>query len=424
MAQVILLQRKYGAGFTLPFMLVYQNSSVGSFTFEAGDSAISKASSAMANTTNLPTAVTGADGLYSVLLTDAEMQATTISLKFEDVSIPTSFDVVHVFIDTYGDAAAMHQFDISVDQPTVSLGEQGLENAYNMSTSANSAIGLNNLVADTSGMPADPSIGTYLDKIMNKDSGQTFSQATDSLEAFSVSGSAGAPSVQSIVDGVWSQDTSAQQDAGTRGKEASDSKTDNTAILVDTVNILSTVPTSAENAAATLSAVSSANNSPNTIGALINDVSTVDSNVSLVLSDSNAILVDTNEMQGKLPSGTISSFNPSVSAVNLNPSQSGVTVGTVNSVVDLGTTARSRVNTEVNDVLDTAQTAMTSIPADNTATLKQMLQFTYSYWRNRRSQTPTVRTVYQEDGTSTLATGTISESGSGGSAIIDVGELG
>lgn len=64
-------------------------------------------------------------------------------------------------------------------------------------------VNLDHMASVASGIP-NPTIGTYVDKIMNKNSGQTFDQSTDSLEAIRDAGSGG-PTASQIADAVWDE---------------------------------------------------------------------------------------------------------------------------------------------------------------------------------------------------------------------------
>jgi hypothetical protein len=61
-----------------------------------------------------------------------------------------------------------------------------------------------------------PTIGSLFDLLMNKDSGQTFAQATDSLQAIVAGGSSG-PSAATIAAAVWNEAMSGHVTAGTAG---------------------------------------------------------------------------------------------------------------------------------------------------------------------------------------------------------------
>lgn len=74
---------------------------------------------------------------------------------------------------------------------------------------------LDELISATAG-GTDATIGSFLDLIMNADGGQTFSQATDSLEALA---GASAPSAADIADAVWDELIAGHVGAGSFGEE-------------------------------------------------------------------------------------------------------------------------------------------------------------------------------------------------------------
>lgn len=109
----------------------------------------------------------------------------------------------------------------------------------------------------------------------------------------------------------------------------------------------------------------------------------------------------------KLPSGTISGFDPTATTVNLGASQSGVTIGTVNS---LGATAQSQVNDQVLDVLATDTVSeLSAIPAA-TPTMRSILMLLYMAIRNKRTASTSEEKIYNSSGTA-IATAVVSDSG-------------
>ena len=68
--------------------------------------------------------------------------------------------------------------------------------------------------ATASGTP--PTLGSFLDLIMDKSAGQTFDQTTDSLEAITDGGSSG-PSAATIAAAVWNEAMAGHVTAGTAG---------------------------------------------------------------------------------------------------------------------------------------------------------------------------------------------------------------
>lgn len=113
------LLRKYGVATTLYFFLVdvttddFDNGAV----FASGDVKVSKDGAAFGNASNGFTAV--GNGLYALLLTAAEMEAEQVVVMVVDQG-SKSWDDLGILIDTYGDADALHPFDMS--SATVSVG--------------------------------------------------------------------------------------------------------------------------------------------------------------------------------------------------------------------------------------------------------------------------------------------------------------
>lgn len=97
----------------------------------------------------------------------------------------------------------------------------------------------------------------------------------------------------------------------------------------------------------------------------------------------------------KLPSGSISGFDPTASAVNLNNNQTGVTVGTVNA---LGTSAAASVKTQIDTSLGSDVMAELSAVPASTPTLKTAIMFLLMAFRNKRTSTSTTVAVYNASG--------------------------
>ena len=111
--------RKYGVQTEVYFAL--RASGAERFTtsagFVAGDVKIIQDGAAAVNTTNLPIHV-GA-GIYRFTLTAAEMQAARIVVVIADQDATPAWQDHAVCLETYGDAAAAHAFDL--DSSTVDL---------------------------------------------------------------------------------------------------------------------------------------------------------------------------------------------------------------------------------------------------------------------------------------------------------------
>lgn len=72
--------------------------------------------------------------------------------------------------------------------------------------------------------------------------------------------------------------------------------------------------------------------------------------------------------------------------------------------------AAADVKTQVDAALDTAGTELTAIPT-TTGTIRQKINYLFQLFRNKRTVTSTTETLYKEDTTTTLGTGTVSDDG-------------
>ena len=68
------------------------------------------------------------------------------------------------------------------------------------------------------------------------------------------------------------------------------------------------------------------------------------------------------------------------------------------------------VKTQVDAALDTAGTELSAIPT-TTGTLRQKINYLFQYFRNKRTVTATTETLYKEDTTTSLGTGTVADDG-------------
>jgi hypothetical protein len=81
------------------------------------------------------------------------------------------------------------------------------------------------------------------------------------------------------------------------------------------------------------------------------------------------------------------------------------------SVGSLATQAKADVNAEVVDVLSTdTSTELSAVPT-TTGTLRQMIQFIFQYFRNKKTVSATTETLFKEDASTTLGTSTVSDNG-------------
>jgi hypothetical protein len=110
----------------------------------------------------------------------------------------------------------------------------------------------------------------------------------------------------------------------------------------------------------------------------------------------------------KLPTGSISGFDPLVDDVDLNPNQTGVTIGTVE---NLGATALGDIKDQLDSSLNTDVISELSSSPSSTPSLKQALMFLFMALRNKRTSDATTVKVYNASG-AVIATATQSDNSS------------
>lgn len=109
----------------------------------------------------------------------------------------------------------------------------------------------------------------------------------------------------------------------------------------------------------------------------------------------------------KLPSGNISSFDPTTQSVNLNANQTGVTIGSVNS---LGSSAQSSVKSQIDASLGSdIVPELTGVPS-STPTLKQAVMLLFMALRNKRTSDASTVKIYNNSG-ALIATASQSDNG-------------
>ena len=112
--------------------------------------------------------------------------------------------------------------------------------------------------------------------------------------------------------------------------------------------------------------------------------------------DWNGSTEDTlDQIVAKLPTGSISGFDPTVSTVNLGNNQTGVTIGTVNA---LGASAAASVKTQIDQSIGgDAISELSGVPA-STPTLKAAIMLLFMALRNKRTTTATTVSIYNSSG--------------------------
>ena len=86
-------------------------------------------------------------------------------------------------------------------------------------------------------------------------------------------------------------------------------------------------------------------------------------------------------------------------------------LGITGNAVSLEAQAKADVNAEVDDVISIdINTELTSVPT-TASTLRQHLQFLFTYFRNRKTVTSAVETLYREDAATPLGTSALTDDG-------------
>jgi len=171
--------------------------------------------------------------------------------------------------------------------------------------------------------------------------------------------------------------------------------TDVAAILVDTGTTLpAAIPSAATVADAVLEEALAGHVTAGTLGKAIADIET----------DATAILADTNEIQGDLADG--GRLDLIFDAILVD---TGTTVPA--QISALNNLSAAQVNAEVVDALSTDTYAeLGAVPAA-TASFADKLTWVFMLSRNKLTQTATTQTVYADDGTTSVATSTVSDDG-------------
>jgi len=65
----------------------------------------------------------------------------------------------------------------------------------------------------------------------------------------------------------------------------------------------------------------------------------------------------------------------------------------------------------IDAILDDAPAAELATVPTTTGTLRQMIQFLFQYFRNRKTVTATTETLFKEDASTSLGTATVSDDG-------------
>lgn len=316
------LLRKYGVATTIIFPLVSFSGDLNtSPTLAAGDAKIIKDEGAAANTTNTMTDETS--GFVSISLTATEMQAARIAIACVDQTATKNWRDTAILISTYGNASAQHPFDLG----TASTPQTG-DNYARLGAPAGASVSADiaGVQSDTNDIqtriPAalvsgriDASVGAVAANAITAASIATGAIDADALATDAVAeiadgvwdeaiaghltaGSTGvtlngasAPSAATIADAVWDEAQSGHTTAGTFGK------------YLDTeVSGVGggTPPTAAAIADAVWDEATAGHTTAGTFGAQAKTV------IDAIQTDTDAIEVDTQDIQGRLPAALVS----------------------------------------------------------------------------------------------------------------------
>lgn len=136
------------------------------------------------------------------------------------------------------------------------------------------------------------------------------------------------------------------------------------------------------------------------------DAANLITDVANVKTDTAAILLDTAEI-GTAGAG-LTNINLPDQTMNITGNITGNISGSIGS---LATQAKADVNAEVADVINTdANVELASVPT-TTSDLRKMIQFIFQYFRNKRTATDSVETLFKEDASTSLGTATLASDG-------------
>ncbi len=155
-------------------------------------------------------------------------------------------------------------------------------------------------------------------------------------------------------------------------------------------------------------------------------IRTFDADIDDIKTETAAILLDTAEIGAAgagltaLGDARLANLDAAIST-RLAPAGTLATVTNVGSVTgnvggnvtgsvgSLAAQAKTDVNAEVADVINTdAATELAAIPT-TTGTLRQMVQFLFQYFRNKKTVNATTETTFKEDAATSLGTAALSD---------------
>ena len=168
--------RKYGVAATIDGIVLITRGAIdfqANPTLAAGDVQISKDGGAFANVTTRPTVSPAAGTSVQITLSVAEMTAARIAVRFIDTATK-EWEDNEIIIETYGNAAAQHPFDLGLAEQLVALSATGQTDvAVAVDAVLNTAI------------PGSPAADSVYERVQTLDDNYTAARAAnlDNLDA-------------------------------------------------------------------------------------------------------------------------------------------------------------------------------------------------------------------------------------------------
>lgn len=158
--------KEYGIGTTIYFPLIDRGTVDFEFTpvsFESGDCIIIKNGVSNGNTSNNPVHVS--NGIYSLLLTSAEMEAKNIVIAIIDQTLTKEWEDQSILIDTYGNSSSEHAFNLNIATSPFEIwayGTRGITEKVDLQTATQNSI--NAIETDTNEIQGKLPTGNIADE--------------------------------------------------------------------------------------------------------------------------------------------------------------------------------------------------------------------------------------------------------------------
>lgn len=348
----------------------------GDWTPAAGDVKISKDGGAAANVTNLPVAITmGNTAIWDFSLTATEMQAAQVVVTVADSATKAVEDQSFI-VQTYGNASAMYQIDLAdvVRMGLTALPNAAAEAAGGLYTRGSGAGQINQPANGMVDANVVRNAGTAITAAAGIQEVKVASIATDAITAASIQ--AGAIGAAEIADGAI--------DAATFAAGAIDAA----AIATDAIDadaIKADAITEIQAGLATASALT-----------------TVSTNIDTLLANLAVVAgyIDTEVAAIKAKTDNLPGDPADQSLLIAATDSLATAIGAVSTAISaLNDLSAAEVNAEVVDALstDTYAEPGQAAPAA-TASLAAKINYLYKAWRNKKTQTSTLMSLYSDNG--------------------------